>query len=118
MRDIDVEMIIIALNYLPLVTTYRTCSLFTLSKSLTKHLNADSGQIHHNAAVDAQRRLRRRVLHIKCKSDIENGLGSVGRRRSLFSLSILEKRGRARARKSRQSRHGAQGVNPGPKVKV
>ena len=64
-RDIDVEMIIIALNYLPLVTTYRNCSLFTLSKSLMKHLNADHGQIRHAAAVDAQRRLRRCVLHIK-----------------------------------------------------
>ena len=65
MRNIDVEIIIIALNYLLLVTTYRNCSLFTLSDPTMKHVNAVVGQIRHVAAVDAQRRRHLCVLRIK-----------------------------------------------------
>ena len=52
-RNIGVEMIITALNYLPLVTTYRNCSLFTLSDPTMKRINAVFGQICHVTAVDA-----------------------------------------------------------------
>ena len=65
MRNIGVEMIIIALNYLPLVTTYRNCSLFTLSVPAMKRVNTVVGQIRHVAAVDAQQRQHLRVLRIK-----------------------------------------------------